>query len=226
MAKIKGKQINQLVGQAHWNTSGVSIPAGSSTTITTLFTGKVSGGSNTVEGVYTTPPHNKIFLRRASTGKPLTDLTNEVSIFARLTESSGSWVLTFYSLVNGTETVYNFNGTTDVGAVIDFRWCESVQLSSSLPTAIVYAGEGIDEFDASSPNSHQHIVEEILITTNNQSAFSISNQPKDPTDLVLKVNGVTYIRNVDYTVSGTNLVWLNTDFTLQTTDALTVEYAY
>ena len=226
MAKVKGKQINQLVGQANWNTTGIAIPSASSLTVTSAFTGKVSGGSDSVSGVYTTPPHNKIFLRESATGRPLPDLVTQSSVFARLTESGGTWTLSFYSLIAGVETAFDFTGHDLAGENFDFRWCESVQIGVSSPTAIVYAGEGIDEFDPSSPASHLHIVENLTITSNGQTGFALAQTPKDVNDVTVKVNGLSYAITTDYTISGTTLTWLDTDFTLATTDVLTVEYAY
>jgi hypothetical protein len=226
MSKIKGKQINQLVGQAHWNTTGIGVPSAASVTVTTAFTGKTPGGSDALAGVYTTAPHNKIFLRNAATGKPLVDLENESSIFGRLTESGGTWLLSFYSLIAGVETVFDFAGDTQAGATFDFRWCESVQIGVSVPTAIVYAGEGIDEFDASSPTAHVHIVESPAVTTNGQTGFALAQPPKDLNDLSLSVNGVQYKIGVDFSVLGTTVTWLDVDFTLQTSDTLIIEYAY
>ena len=234
MAKIKGKQINQLIGQSHWNTTGTAIPSASSATITSLFSGKTSGGSSTTAGVFTTVPHNKIFMREADTGKAIESGSNGSTVFARLTEATGTWTLTFYILVAGIETAYDFSADYDGGAHplagdnFDFRWCESVQISDSAPTAIVYAGEGIDEFDPSSPTAHQHVRETIVVTSNGQTGFALSQTPKDVNDVMMEVNGVAYENGAgkDFSVSGTTATWLDNDFTLETTDEVIFEYAY
>jgi hypothetical protein len=226
MAKIKGKQINQLVGQANWNTIGIAVPSASTLVVTTAFTGKTPGGSDTVAGVLTTPIYNKVFLRESANGKPLTDPVDGVSVFARLTEASGTWTLSFFVLVNGIETPFDFTGHPKVGQKFDFRWCEVVQLADSSPTTIVYAGEGIDEFDPSSPTNHIHIQETFTITTNGQTVFSLTQTPKDTANVIFFVNGIAYNITIDYTVVGTTLTWLNVDFTLQTSDRVTAEYAY
>lgn len=228
MAKVKGKQINQLVGQAHWNTTGIAVPSASSVVVTTAFTGKVSGGTNTTAGVYTTAPNNKIFLRESATGKPLADVSNDVSVFGRLTESSGTWTLNFYSLIAGVETAFDFTGHPKAGENFDFRWCESVQLADSAPTAIVYAGEGIDEFDPSSPTNHNHVQETIPVLTNGQTGFALSQTPKDPADVRMSVNGVVYENGAlkDFSVAGSTATWRDMDFTLDTTDEVIFEYQY
>lgn len=226
MAKVKGKQINQLVGQSHWNTAGLALPASSSLTVTGLFLGNVSGGSDVNAGVFTIAPHNKVFLRESATGKPLKDYIDGVSIFARLTESGGTWTMTFYVLIAGIETPFDFSGHDSVSKNFDFRWCESIQIGGSSPTAIVYAGEGIDEFDPSSPTSHIHEVETLSISVNTQTGFVLAHVPKDVTKVDVYINGIGYSAEMDYVVVGTSLTWLDVDFTLATTDKLIVEYAY
>lgn len=236
MAKIKGKQIDQLVGQAHWNTTGIAIPSAASVTVTTAFAGKVSGGSNAAVGVFTTNPNNKIFLRESATGKAIASGTGETSssVFGRLTESTGTWTLSFYTLVGGIETAYDFSTDYNAGAHplagdnFDFRWCESVQIKDSAPSAVVYAGEGIDEFDPSSPTNHQHVAETIAVTSNGQTGFALSQTPKDVADVVMTVNGVRYEYGggKDYTISGSTVTWLDTDFTLATTDEVIFTYEY
>ncbi len=235
MARIKGKQIDQLVGQAHWNTTGIAIPSANSVTVTTAFAGKVSGGSNSAAGVYTTNPNNKIFLRESATGRALaSDSADGSSVFGRLTESAGTWTLSFFTLIAGVETAYDFSADYDGGAHplagdnFDFRWCESVQIKDSSPTAIVYAGEGIDEFDPSSPTNHQHITETVAVTSNGQTGFALSQTPKDAADVIMTINGVEYEYGVgkDYTISGSTVTWLDNDFTLATTDEVRFSYEY
>jgi hypothetical protein len=236
VAKIKGKQLNQLVGQAHWNTTGIAIPSAASVTVTTAFAGKVSGGSNSVVGVFTTNPNNKIFLRESATGKALASGIGATakSVFGRLTESAGTWTLSFFTLVAGVETAYDFAAGYDSGAHplagdnFDFRWCESVQIADSAPTAIVYAGEGIDEFDPSSPTNHNHIQETVAVTSNGQTGFALSQTPKDVADVIMTVNGVRYEygSGKDYTIAGSTVTWLDVDFTLQTTDEVIFSYEY
>ena len=236
MAKIKGKQLDQLVGQAHWNTTGIAIPSANSVTVTTAFAGKVSGGSNSAAGVFTTNPNNKVFLRESDTGKAVVSGSGMTakSVFGRLTESAGTWTLSFFTLIAGIETAYDFSADYDGGAHplagdnFDFRWCESVQIKDSAPTAIVYAGEGIDEFDPSSPTNHQHIVETIAVTSNGQTGFALSQTPKDATDVVMTVNGVRYEYGAgkDYTIAGSTVTWLDVDFTMATTDEVIFTYEY
>lgn len=225
MKKPSAKQLNLLAGQANWSTN-LQLAAGTTQTVTSFFTGKVSGGSDTTTGVIASPPHNKVFLRVAGTGQPIKDVTNGVSVFARLTETSGAWTLSFFTLVNGTETAFDTTGHELVGEIINFRYCEVVQYANFKPTSVVYAGEGIDEYDASSVSAHQHIQENLTVSANEQTVFTLSQTPKDDNDVALIINSLRYINGVDFTVSSTTLTWISTDFSLETTDKVTADYAY
>lgn len=223
MAKPKAKQLDIIVGQAHWNTSfAVPIPGANSMTVTSAFAG-TPGGSDTVVGIYTAPPQNKIYLRNRATGKAFQD-ANGQQVIGRLTESTGVWTLSFFIISGGSEVAYNFTGSTDVGANFDFRWCESIQLKDASPILVVDYAEGIDEIDPSSPLIHQHQVDYFTATAA-QTAFTSSATPKDATDAAFFVNGIRYKYTTDFTFVGTAVTWLNTDFALQAGDIVTLEYA-
>lgn len=227
--KIAAKQFDLLVGQVHWSTNLV-LSAASSQSVTSFFTGLASGGTDTTVGVIASTPNNKVYLRVAGSGHQITDDVHGASIFARLTETSGAWTLSYFSLVNGTEVPFDFTGHPLVGSNINFRWCEVVQAANYKPTSIVYAGEGIDEYDASSASAHLHINDVITITTNGQTALTLSQTPKDGNDVVLVINTATYNQPESFTVSGTTVTWTataaNNGFDLETTDKIVANYAY
>jgi len=229
--KIAAKQFDLLVGQVHWSTN-LLLAAGASQTVTNFFTGLTSGGSDTVAGVIASTPHNKVYLREAGTGHQIVDAVNGTSVFARLTESSGAWTLSYFSLVNGTEVAFDFTGHPMVGSNINFRWCEVVQAANYKATSIVYAGEGVDEYDAgaSSASAHHHINDPITVTANGQISLTLANEPKDVADVVLIINTATYNSPESFTVVGTTLTWTataaNGGFDLETTDKVVAQYAY
>lgn len=220
---IKGKQIDQLVGQSTWNTTGIAIPSAATLTVTSHFAGKTSGGSDSVAGVYTNSPQNLVQIRLKSTGKGLID-TSSRQIYARLTEATGTWTLSFYVLVAGVETAYNFTGHSEAGNNLEYRWCESVQISQSLPTSVVSFGEGIDEFVAASSSAHLHKDDNLTVSSNGQTAFTLAATPKTGEPVMLVVNGVAYRQTTYFTVSGTTLTWLNVGFSMATTDEVTAYY--
>ena len=228
--RIKAKQLDVFVGQARWNASGVAIPTGSSTVVTTHFNGRVGGGSDIALGVYTQSPQNKIYLRDKLSNKAISDGTFENNqIYARLTETGNVWTLSFYTAPGGAETLFSFAGHPDlVGDLFDYRWCETIQLSNAMPTAVVDVGESIDEILATSPAAHVHIQESLPVTAPGQTLFTLSAVPKDPLDVVLTVNGLRYNNGPgkDFAVIDTTITWTNLSFTLETTDSVVVDYAY
>ena len=227
--RIKAKQLDALVGQARWNTSGVVIPNGSSADVTSHFNGRVSSGSDSQIGVYTQSPQNKIYLRDKLTGKAIVDGSTENNqVYARLTELGGVWTLSFYSAPAGAETAFSFADHADVGKEFDYRWCETIQLANAMPTAVVDVGESIDEILATSPAAHNHIQESLVVAANGQTVFTLSQTPKDPLDVVLSVNGLRYNNGAgkDFTVTGTAVTWADPSFTLETTDRVVVDYAF
>lgn len=228
--KIKPKQLDFLVGESHWSAGGLILAPGTSQTVTTFFTGLTAGGSDTSVGVLTTSPVNKVFLREAATGHMIKDTVDGVSVFARLTTASGAWTLNYYVLVNGTEVPFDFTGHPLVGAAINFRWCEVVQASNYKPTCIVNAGEGIDEYSASSAASHLHIAESLTVTSTGQVTFTLTQTPKFPTAVTLTVNSGRYYAPSSFTVTGNSLTWTataaNSGFDFETTDNVIAEYEY
>ncbi len=90
--------------------------SGLSTVVTTEMSGKTAGGSDTVLGVVTTAPYNKVILRQgtgANTDDAYLDTLGNV-VYGRLTEAAGVWTLTYYSLVAAVETAYSFGGASDI----------------------------------------------------------------------------------------------------------------
>ena len=227
--KIAPKQIDMLVGQVQWSTNLV-LGSSTSQSVTTFFTGKSSGGTDTTAGVVASAPNNKIWLRLAGSGHQITDEVNGVSVFGRLTETSGAWTLSYFSLVNGTETPFDFTGHPSSGSNINFRWCEVVQAANFKPTSVVSAGEGIDQYDASSVASHQHINDVIAITTDGQTSLTLSETPKDGADVILIINSAVYNQPESFSVTGTTVTWTATagtgGFDLETTDKVVAQYEY
>lgn len=60
--------------------------------------------------------------------------------------------------------------------------------------------------------------------TSGQVTFILSQGPTDTGSFQLFVNGVEQSEGVDYTVSGTNLTWLNSCFVLEPGDTVRAYY--
>lgn len=222
---IKAKQIDALVGRPFWSSTIAAPSSGTTLTVTTLLSGKTSGGTDTQAGVFTTAPNNKVYVRKVSDGKAVT--SNGAQVFGRLTYATGVWTVTFYTMSGGSETAFDWTGNADAGADMSLRFVEVVQLANKLPSDEVEAGESIDEMQASSPLLHQHPAPDILtVSSNGQTALTLAATPKWGTAVELEINGVSYLNGAgkDFTVSGTTLTWLNRQFTLATTDEVVAYY--
>ena len=74
------------------------------------------------------------------------------------------------------------------------------------------------------PANHLPWVEDKFIATQGQIAFIISAVPTDAISFTLLVNGVFYDNPADYTVAGTTVAWLQTEFVLSAGDELHARY--
>lgn len=93
--------------------TGVS---GTSTDVSTPMSGKTPSTGPTVAGVVVSAPENKLIIRQA-TGPDENDVYKDGSgnvVYARLTESSGTWTLSYYVDLSGTETAYSFSVSSAV----------------------------------------------------------------------------------------------------------------
>lgn len=225
--RLKGKQIDQLVGQGN-NKTGLTIPSASTLVVTSQHSGDTAGGSNTQAGVITTAPYNKVYIRNNTTGKAFEDASQR-QVYGRLTESSGVWTISFYVLITGVETAYNFNGTDDAGETFDYTYFEVVQIGNSDPRNVVNLFENIDEINSSNPLNHSHIIDPLTVTAQNVIS-DLSQVPKDTNDVKLEVNTAIYLQGVHFTVSGQTITWTFTSgsggFNIETTDTVTAFYEY
>ena len=69
------------------------------------------------------------------------------------------------------------------------------------------------------------VAEETLnIVTNGDTLFTLSNSVTRVRRL--SVNGQSQVNGIDFTVSGTTLTWISTDFDLETSDELIINYEF
>lgn len=85
-----------------------SSASGTSIDVSTEFSGKSSGGDANTEGVLTTAPTNYIQLIESTTGQEIED-SEGLRVYGRLTESAGTWTLSFYVNDAGVETAHNLS---------------------------------------------------------------------------------------------------------------------
>lgn len=141
----------------------VSSITGGSTDVSSEMTGKSPSSGSAVTGVPVTSPYNRVSILDQTTENPFEDGSGN-EVYGRLTESSGTWTLTYYSLVSGTETAYSFSGTEDI------RWFYQELFSILDPNIPVYA----QEFFIPSQNATADVVDAStsqrgLVSTGTQS---------------------------------------------------------
>jgi hypothetical protein len=70
--------------------------------------------------------------------------------------------------------------------------------------------------------------ESLPVTSDGQTTLTLSETPKDPSDVVLTVNGLRYANGPgkDFTVADKTVTWSDLSLTLETTDGVVVDYAY
>jgi hypothetical protein len=74
------------------------------------------------------------------------------------------------------------------------------------------------------PSGSATWLEDAYTPTLGQVTFILSQTPTEPISLMLNVNGVEFVETDDYTLSGTNITWLDTDFSMETSDKVVVQY--
>ena len=107
---------------------------GTTSDVSTQMTGfPVSTGSG-VQGVVVTTVYNRVVIRQATgvnTGDDYVDGSGNV-VYGRITESAGTWTLSYYVDLSGTETAYSFASASNV------RWYFQ-QLFNPIINAPVYS---------------------------------------------------------------------------------------
>lgn len=66
--------------------------------------------------------------------------------------------------------------------------------------------------------------EDEFTATGGQTVFALSRAPTDANSFTLTVGPLTYDDTTDYTVAGTVLTWLDTDYALKAGDKLLARY--
>ena len=101
-------------------------------------------------------------------------------------------------------------GTTSIDGISS--WKVGDWIWSTGTVWIRFASSGSDSRDS------------IPITSNGQTVFALTALPENVNTSKLYINGARQKFGTDYTIAGTVLTWLNTNFTLKTSDVLEVYY--
>ena len=92
---------------AEMQTVNLTGAAGLSDDVTSLFSGETPNGGASAVGIPTTPPYSRVELRTNPAGDQIEEPGGK-KVYGRLTESSGTWTLTYYYTDSlGIETAYS-----------------------------------------------------------------------------------------------------------------------
>lgn len=218
MSLIQAKQINKLLGSLRAFNSAFTLAAGGTVNLATTFTGKTPGGSDTAAGVFTSAPHNRVAFTDEVTGNAITD-GNGNQVYGRI---DSAFLCTFYTIVVGVETAYTvLAGNSSVGNTIKVTYGEAVQLKDINATDVINGLDTVDESDVDD-RVHAELIETLAIGANGQTAFTLGSAPKAGS-VKLFVNG-QFARTFTHAGVSTSVTWVNTDYSLATTDELVAVY--
>lgn len=225
MARIKPKQIDMPINTVKRVNSAFTILTGTGAyTTTAQFGGSVGGGNDTTVGVWTTSPNNRCELSLRLTGKEVTNAAGN-RLFARTTFAASVFTTTLFVTDGaGGETAYVPVGGDNLhNVVVDMKYNEVVQIGALLPSQMANALDGIDE-SSSDPNSHVKTFDAFNAPAVNQTAFVLSFTPKSAAAVDMRVNGHPQIPTTDFTVAAGTVTFLAADFSIATTDKVTIFY--
>jgi hypothetical protein len=232
MALIKSKQVSRLL-QAFISLTSFSFTAGSSIVVTSAITTAAStagdGGtavpvqvfSTTTEGFLTTGT-NLVPVWASATKAKLVDATNN-EVYGRLTEASGVYTLSLFSLIAGTETAFTLGSTTNVDFAVPYQFTfEHFPVGSLLLVPEKYVG---DDPTATGGRARSEVVS--ITGANTLAALSVAAVAGY---FFLYINGKEEdtTSGSGVTVSGTAITWTaaTTGYALATTDRAVAFYTY
>ena len=206
MTQVQAQQINRLLASPI-SVSGVSVVGSSvvvTSDITTACNTAGNGGvsvpfqvstSSSVMGVITSGNNNKCMVYNYTNASNIQDASGN-EVYGRLTQTSNIYTISFYSLINGTETAYNFVSTTLITYV--FRYIFDFY-RIPYDALISFQQFNLDQAVASVPNKHR---DNLVITTLN-TVPNLSAPPIAGVDFF--INGVchsTVASSPAFSVSG------------------------
>lgn len=131
----------------------IASPSGSSTNVTSQMSGKAASSGTAVKGVVVTFPYNRVNIRQlsnAGAGDQLLDLLGN-EVYGRITESAGTWTLSYYVDLDGIQTAYTMTAGQTTNGI---KWWYQ-QLYNPITDAPVYN----EMLDTPSDNTTQDVVD-------------------------------------------------------------------
>jgi len=108
-AQISASNLTELnFYRADWQTFIKLSASGNSTDVTSELSGKSPGGASAVAGVITTGSNNRVVIVNNDTETAIEDAGGQ-RVYGRITESTGTWTLSFYTNESGIETAHSLS---------------------------------------------------------------------------------------------------------------------
>lgn len=167
---------------------------GTSVDISSEMFGKTPSTSQTQRGVVVNTPYNKATILQAS-GTDAGDFFKDSSgniIYGRITESAGTWTLSFYVQIGTTETSYNFTTPVDIDYFYQelFGFYDSPVYNEILPSYVENITVGV-----------------IDATTTQKGKVQLSTLPPPPIGSTSQTgNTNATVANADHTHEGVHLI--------------------
>lgn len=241
MSQIASKQVKRIIS-ASIKVVGVSVTASSSSVVvTTPITSalaiagdggtavplSVSSGYN-VAGVITNAPLNRSEVYDSTSKKKIPQLPTNNEIYARLTQASNIYTLSFFYLDNtGTEAPYIFSSNSTIDFDFNYRF-EFQQLPSD--ALISQIARNIYQDAAGGSGSGVLQIEQLTVFSLN-TLSQLANTPSDVNKVELIVNGQAVDAlggtSAAFKVTGgVNITWTaaNAGYSLETTDRVIAKY--
>jgi len=116
---------------AQWKSFQKSGVSSTSTDVTSSFFGQFPTGTSTSEGVIVLPPYNRCWIVDSNTLTMLEDSEGQ-RIYGRLTESAGTWTLSYFTNESGVETAHNI--TTPINIDIYYIEVFNSEMRPTIPS--------------------------------------------------------------------------------------------
>ena len=226
---LRAKQVIKLI-DAPVRVQGLTA-SGVSTVVTTQITGALTSAGDGGVSVPLQVATSTTIGVAISTTTILQILSNTTKIvwvdgtgnevYGKLSQSSGVYTLSFYSLIAGVETAYSFSTPSS----IDFEFIYKFDFYR-LPSSFSLSRNVYDD-PLSVSGSSVKLYSEVLTVTALNTVSNLTRTPSSASTVHLFVNNAVYSAIVsDFTVSGTTITWsvANGGFNLETTDFVIAHY--
>lgn len=184
------------------------------------------GGSNTI-GVVVASPNNRVEVYSATTKRKIANANGD-EVYARLTEATGVYTLSYFVLpASGTETAFTFASATNIDFEFNYRFS-----FDRLPADAIVStrARNVSDDPAAIAGGGLTPRDEFLTVTALNTVSGLSFVPSGTAIVELVVNGESFDSfggaNAPFSVSGQAIIWnaVNARMPLETTDRVVARY--